>query len=49
MANRPRQETQKVAFPRQGEIYLVHFDPTIGYEIKKTRPAVIIQNDISNR
>lgn len=34
--------------PRRGDIYLVNFDPTIGREIKKTRPAVIIQNDISN-
>jgi mRNA interferase MazF len=37
------------AFPRRGEIYLVHFDPTMGYEIQKTRPAVTIQNDISNQ
>jgi mRNA interferase MazF len=49
MASRPRQEKQKVGFPRRGEIYLVHFDPTVGHEIQKTRPAVIIQNDISNR
>jgi len=27
---------------------LVNFDPTIGSEIKKTRPALIIQNDIAN-
>ncbi|WP_096626371.1 type II toxin-antitoxin system PemK/MazF family toxin [Calothrix sp. NIES-3974] len=24
---------------KQGEIWLVNFDPTIGAEIKKTRPA----------
>lgn len=35
--------------PRRGEIYLVNFDPTIGAEIKKTRPALILQNDIANR
>lgn len=35
--------------PQRGDIYLVSFDPTIGHEIKKTRPALIIQNDISNR
>lgn len=35
--------------PKRGEVYLVNFDPTIGSEIKKTRPAVIIQNDISNK
>lgn len=27
----------------------MNFDPTIGSEIKKTRPALIIQNDIANR
>lgn|ERR1035437_1590739 len=40
---------QKVARPRRGEIYLVAFDPTVGREIKKTRPALIIQNEIGNR
>ena len=35
--------------PRRGEIYLVNFDPTIGAEIKKTRPALILQNNIANR
>jgi mRNA interferase MazF len=37
-----------VNFPKRGEIYYVNFDPTIGVEIKKTRPALIIQNDIGN-
>jgi mRNA interferase MazF len=27
----------------------VDFDPTIGAEIRKTRPALVIQNDIDNR
>jgi mRNA interferase MazF len=35
--------------PVRGEIYLVNFDPTIGSEISKTRPAVIIQNNIANQ
>jgi mRNA interferase MazF len=38
-----------VTRPRRGEIYVVNFEPTAGAEIKKTRPAVIIQNDIANR
>jgi mRNA interferase MazF len=38
-----------VARPRRGEIYVVNFDPTVGAEIKKTRPALVIQNDIANR
>lgn len=36
-------------FPRRGEVYLTRFDPTLGVEIKKTRPALILQNDILNR
>jgi len=35
--------------PKRGEVYLVNFGPTVGSEIKKTRPALIIQNDIANR
>jgi mRNA interferase MazF len=35
--------------PRRGEVWLVEFDPSRGHEIQKTRPAVIIQNDIGNR
>lgn len=35
--------------PRRGEIHLVAFDPTLEREIRKTRPAVIIQNDVSNQ
>ncbi len=34
---------------RRGEIYLVSLDPTVGSEIKKTRPALIIQNDVGNK
>lgn len=40
---------QKVAAPRRGEVYLVSFDPTLGAEIRKTRPALILQNDLANR
>ena len=36
-------------FPKRGEVYLVNFDPTIGAEIRKTRPALVLQNDIANR
>jgi mRNA interferase MazF len=35
-------------FPKRGEIHLVEFDPARGSEIQKTRPAVVIQNDIGN-
>ncbi len=40
---------QKVTIPRRGEVYLVNFDPTLGAEIKKTRPALVLQNDVANR
>ena len=35
--------------PLRGEVYIVRFSPTIGSEIHKTRPAVIIQNNTGNR
>lgn len=38
-----------MTFPRRGDIYLVEFDPARGHEVKKTRPALVIQNDIGNR
>ncbi|MDR3287013.1 MAG: type II toxin-antitoxin system PemK/MazF family toxin [Prevotellaceae bacterium] len=30
---------------KQGEIWLINLDPTIGAEMKKTRPAVIINDN----
>jgi mRNA interferase MazF len=39
----------KIRGVRRGEVYRVNFDPTVGSEIKKTRPAVVIQNDTANR
>jgi mRNA interferase MazF len=33
---------------RRGEIYLAALDPTVGSEIAKTRPTVVISNDINN-
>jgi mRNA interferase MazF len=38
-----------ISYPRRGEIYLTALDPTLGHEIRKTRPALVIQNDTSNR
>jgi mRNA interferase MazF len=32
--------------PRRGEVWWVAFDPAIGGEIRKTRPAIIISNDL---
>lgn len=30
---------------KQGEIWLINLDPTIGAEIRKTRPAVIVNDN----
>ena len=50
MATTRRTQTKpKIDYPKRGEIYLTALDPTVGREIQKTRPALIIQNDISNR
>jgi len=34
---------------RQYEVYLITLDPTIGHEIKKARPCVIISPDEMNK
>jgi mRNA interferase MazF len=34
---------------RRGEVWWVEFDPSLGSEIRKTRPAVIVSNDAANR
>jgi mRNA interferase MazF len=34
---------------KRREVWWVNFDPSIGGEIKKKRPAVIVSNDASNR
>jgi mRNA interferase MazF len=39
---------KKNDFPKRGEIYWVHLDPTIGEETQKTRPALVVSNDIGN-
>lgn len=34
---------------RRGEVWWVNFDPAVGEEIQKTRPAIIVSNDIANK
>lgn len=34
---------------KRREVWWVNFDPSVGGEIKKKRPAVIISNDASNK
>jgi mRNA interferase MazF len=38
----------RLVLPKRGEIYMVNFDPTVGSEIQKTRPALVLQNDVAN-
>src|SRR5947209_4679039 len=35
--------------PQRGEVWWVAFDPSLGDEIRKTRPAVVVSNDVANR
>lgn len=34
---------------KRGEVWWINFDPSVGEEIRKKRPAVIVSNDISNK
>ena len=33
----------------RGEVWWINFDPSVGGEIKKDRPAVIVSNNAANR
>ncbi|HEV7798971.1 MAG TPA: type II toxin-antitoxin system PemK/MazF family toxin [Pyrinomonadaceae bacterium] len=34
---------------KRGEVWWINFEPSLGGEITKTRPAIILSNDFSNR
>jgi mRNA interferase MazF len=34
-----------MTFMKQGEIWLINLDPTLGAEIKKTRPAIVVNDN----
>jgi mRNA interferase MazF len=34
---------------KRGEVWWVNFEPSVGGEIRKKRPAVIVSNDIANK
>jgi mRNA interferase MazF len=38
-----------MSFPKRSEVWWVCFDPSVGGEISKPRPAVIVSNDSANR
>lgn len=35
--------------PQRGEVWLVNLDPTIGDEIRKVRPAIVVSSDAFGR
>lgn len=35
-------------YPHRGEVWWVAFDPSVGGEIQKTRPAIILSNNAAN-
>lgn len=49
MAETRSRRANRQDFPRRGEIFLTALDPALGHEIRKTRPALVIQNDVTNR
>ncbi len=34
---------------RRGDVVTVRLDPAEGHEMRKTRPAVVVQNDVGNK
>jgi len=48
-ARKGRPPTRLIVALHRGDVFLVSFDPTIGAEIRKTRPALVLQNDTANR
>ena len=38
-----------VAYPQRGQVWLVSLEPTVGSEIKKTRPCVIVSPNETNK
>src|SRR5436305_8763852 len=49
MAETRSRRTGRQDFPQRGEIFLTALDPASGHEVKKTRPTLVIQNDVTNR
>lgn len=34
---------------KRGEVWWINFEPSVGREVRKIRPAVIVSNDASNK
>lgn len=37
------------SFPHRGDVFLTRLDPTVGTEINKTRPCLIVSNNTQNQ
>ncbi len=35
--------------PRRGEVWWIAFDPSVGGEARKTRPAIVVSNNAANQ
>jgi mRNA interferase MazF len=35
--------------PKRGEVWWVNFDPSLGSEVQKVRPAIVVSNDSANK
>jgi mRNA interferase MazF len=49
LLNGLREHSILKSYEEEREIWWVNFDPSVGQEVKKRRPAVIISNDLSNK
>lgn len=38
-----------VAYPQRSQVWLVSLEPTVGSEVRKTRPCVVVSPDETNR
>jgi mRNA interferase MazF len=36
-------------YPKRGDVYWVSLDPTVGSETQKTRPGLVLSNNIANK
>ncbi|MEK7541958.1 MAG: type II toxin-antitoxin system PemK/MazF family toxin, partial [Patescibacteria group bacterium] len=43
------EKRKRQIIPQRQEVWVAHFDPAVGSEVRKTRPALVLQNDIANR
>lgn len=35
--------------PKRGEVWWINFAPSVGSEIRKTRPAIVVSNSLANK